>query len=88
MKYLDIILKKMFSMVKADYSKFKNEPNWFMKRSWTEEQQNKFRQWLIDYMTKNSEARQELMSIRSKKFVNKFVDEFIFNYGWKIKKGD
>ena len=85
MKNIDVILEKMFSMVKADYSKFKNKPNWFYEYSWTEDEQNKFEKWLTEYMTKNSEARTELMSIRNVKRIPKFVNEFIFNYGWKLE---
>ena len=85
MKHLDVILGKMFSIVKADYRLFENKPLWFHKYSWTEEEQNKFEKWLIEYMKTHSEARKELMTIKSIKMVPKFVNEFIFNYGWKLE---
>lgn len=85
-KYLKIILLKQCEIVGADYNKidFKKE-NWYWDYQWTKEQEQEFKLWLIDYIKNNKEARNELMSIPSvnKKFLEKFANEFIMNYGWK-----
>jgi len=88
-KHLETILKKQCKFVGADFSKidFKKE-GWFTKYEWIEKKQEKFRQWIIEYMKKNNEARKELMNIPSnnKRFLEKFANEWIFMWGWKQKK--
>ena len=88
-KYLKEILKKQCQIVKADYNKmnFKKE-NWFLDYEWTEIEQDKFIDWLVEYMKKNKEARNSLMSIPStnKRFLEKFANGFVLNYGWRTKK--
>jgi len=85
-KYLEKILKKMCKMVGADYDAidFKSS-NWFLTHSWTKKKQDSFRQWFIDYLSDNGEARKILMRFpkKDKKWVELAVDNFIFQYGWK-----
>jgi hypothetical protein len=87
MKHLNIILQEMYKRVNANFKEHKNEDGWYIKYSWTEDEQNKFEKWLIKYMEKHKEARQELMSIQSNTpiFLQKFAKMFLLNYGWKLK---
>lgn len=85
-KHLKAILKEMCKRVKAPYTKMNfSKKNWFLTYSWTEEEENDFREWLIKYVKKDKYARMELAG-RSHCDVNKLVNEFIFNYGWTTKK--
>ena len=87
-KYLDIILKKQCKIVNADFDKinFKKEL-WFHDYEWTNKQEDNFTKWLMEYMKKNIEARRTLMTIPSnnKRFLEKFVQQYLLNYGWKTK---
>ena len=89
-KYLKEILKEMFRRAGEKYPKdekyFKKE-NWFWSKTWTEKEQDDFREWLIDYIKDNKEARQKLMNIPSahKRALEKLADDFLLNYGWKLK---
>lgn len=75
-------------MVGADFDKinFKNT-NWFWDFEWTEKQEDSFRKWLIEYLLKEKEVRMEIMRWprKDKKIILKLANEFIGNYGWKIK---
>uniref|UniRef100_A0A6M3JHG0 Uncharacterized protein n=1 Tax=viral metagenome TaxID=1070528 RepID=A0A6M3JHG0_9ZZZZ len=86
-KHLKIILTKMCKDVGADYTKINfKKKNWYWDYEWTTNKEQKFKLWLINYIKNNKEARNYLMSISStnKKFLEKFANEFIMNYGWKI----
>jgi hypothetical protein len=88
MKHIDIILNKMCEILGADFSKmdFKKE-NWFRTYEWTEDSENDFKKWLISHLLENKEARDEIMEwpTKDKKNIEKAVNDFIFNYGWKTK---
>lgn len=87
-KYLEVIFKKQCKMVGADFDKIDfKKTNWYWDYEWTEEKQEKFKQWLIGYVKKNNEAKRWLMSIPSnnKKFLENFANEWISQYGWKQK---
>jgi len=90
-KYLKQVMQKMCSYVDADYNKINfKEPQWFMKYEWNEGQTNEFKEWMIDLLTNNKEARIEIMNnpIKDKKRIEATVDFFIFNFGWKNKIED
>jgi hypothetical protein len=87
-KHLNIILEKMFDSVGVIFTEdFCKTPNWFMKYSWTREQEDTFRKWLIEYLYQDIEARKELMSYayKNKKSCERAANEFLFNYGWKYR---
>ena len=88
-QYLEIILKEMCNRVNADYDKidFKSE-NWYIQYSWTEIEEDDFIDWLSKFLKKNKKACKALMSSRSytKKIIKQAAEEFIWNYGWKIKE--
>ena len=87
-KLLDV-LKEMCKRVNADYNKMDfKKPNWFLDYSWTEEEEKEFSGWLIKQLNRDEELRQELMdnfSWKDEKRLKKVADEFVFNYGWKLK---
>lgn len=86
-KYLKTILQEICQRVGADYKSMNfKKRNWFHDYSWSEKQEEDFKNWLIDYLKNNKEARSELMSIPSsnKQILTRFASEFLFNYGWKL----
>lgn len=87
-KLLDV-LKEMCKRVNVDYNKIDfKKPNWFLDYSWTEEEENDFSDWLVKQLSKDEELRQEVMdsfSWKDEKRLKKVADEFVFNYGWKLK---
>lgn len=88
-KSLETITKKMFKIVKTDYPKnesyFKKQ-GWFLKHSVTEEQQDRFREWMIDYLEKNREARIDFGVYRKNgKQIESDVNMFILNYFWRVR---
>jgi hypothetical protein len=85
-KYLKEILDKMCLVVNAKNVDFKKY-NWFMDYEWTEDKQEEFRKWLVEYLMKNKEARQDLMKFptKNKKTIERCSQEFMFNYGFKTR---
>jgi len=86
-KYLEEVLKEMCSRVGADFDKINfKEDGWFMKYSWTEDEEADFKKWLANYL-KDRKAMMSLYqsSTTNKYFREKAADAFIFNYGWKLK---
>jgi hypothetical protein len=85
---LKIVLQKMCKYAGAVYDEmdFKKE-GWFLDYEWTKEQEKKFRTWFVNHLLKNKHAREELVNCsKNKKMCEKFVDMFIFNYGWKRRE--
>ena len=83
-----IVLKEMCNRVNADYDSidFKAE-RWSMEYSWTEKEQDEFKDWLADYLYNNTKARREITgyNIKNKKSCNTTAMWFAFNFGWKYK---
>ena len=86
-KYIITILKEQFRRVNTDFpnDKYFKKENWFLDNEWTTEEEQDFKKWFFNYMLENKEARQELMKFPSTDNIEKTVDEFIMNYGWKTK---
>ena len=86
-KTLEIVLKEMCKRVGANYNKinFKKE-GWFRTYEWSEEEQNDFKKWIINYIYMNRFAREKLLAfpIRSKKLITEAVTRFLLDYGWKL----
>lgn len=91
-EHLTIILKKMCSMVGADYDRIEfNDPkyNWYESYCWnSEDDEKEFTEWLSNYMYTNAKARRELMScpIKRKDRCKQFATHFVSWYGWINKK--
>lgn len=85
--HLAKILKKMCSIVKADYDTvdFKSE-GWFRKYKWSCAQEAAFEKWFAEYVLKNREARKELCNrtYMNKTWCLKLAKEFTFMYGWSL----
>ena len=88
-KHTEIILKKQFEIAghldKFDSIDFKND-SWFNDLTWTQEQEDKFKDWVIDYIMNNKYAGKEVISVRtySKKVLNKWFSWWNLSYGFTI----
>lgn len=87
------ILREQCRIIGADFDKIdftSGEYDWFMHYEWTAEQELDFQKWLINYLKKcpMSDYRQIASHSRNVKNINKIVDEWCFNYGWKYKKSE
>ena len=86
---LNIILDKMCTYVGLNREDVNWKDNYFLKHSWTEEQEEDFRQWLIE------ELRSKYMMFaltgyssqvfKSKKMRTKVANEFVNWYGWTLQ---
>lgn len=85
-KHLKIILEEMCSRVEAKNVDFKKK-DWFWEKSWSEDEQEDFRKWMVEYLMENKEARLELMRYprKIKKNIDRFTKIFVLNFGWKTK---
>jgi len=87
-EFLYTILVEMCARVGADINEldFKKE-NWYTQYSWTKEEEDSFSEWMIDYLYKNKEARERIMRFprKNKKEIEKVVETFLFDFGWKTK---
>jgi len=89
LKYTQRVLKEMCKLVKVDYNKINfHKPNWFLKYSWDNKTEDKFKKWMIKYLSTNKKAREEIMNLPIKdiKSIKRTVDYFILNHGWKYKR--
>jgi len=87
--HLDVILNTMCMMVDVKYDReMMKKDDWYMKHQWDMETENKFKDWLINYIHKIPQAQQELYSRRymKKKDCELAANMFILNYGWKTKQ--
>lgn len=73
--------------VDPDTVNFKEE-GWYAKHEWTVEEENAYRAWLTDYLSKDLKAWRNLtgLYIRTPMLIGKFIAEFLFYCGWKIKE--
>lgn len=90
-KHLQEVLVEMCSRVDADPSTIDvKEEDWYLKYTWTAQEQESFADWLGDYVLTNKGAAKELVQfpnlIKNKQQRKKFVDMFLLNYGWKVQE--
>ena len=76
---LNFCLKEMFLRVGETYPNedLTNDPEWYILRSWTIEEENKFRKWMITYLRKKLRM--------SKKRAETETFWFLMMYGWTNK---
>ena len=91
-KGLEYVLKELCSRVNIRFEDvdFSN-PEWFMERTWTSEEQENFRQWLVNELLTNKDVRQSLYGKSTKipkNIAERIAGMFILNYGWKCKTND
>jgi len=85
---LEKVLRKMCEAVGAVYEDINFEqPNWFWSYSWTQAQENEFKEWLKDQIKQDRKVKGlfKPFSVRNKAVTEKTVDFFVSNYGWKLK---
>ena len=70
-----------------DIDFFDHADPYFWKHSWTKEQEQKFTDWLTDYLYSSKEARIEFMRnpMKNKKRCRKVAGEFTWNHGWRTR---
>lgn len=86
--HMDTIMKEMCLRINVNFNTVDFEDKeWYLKYEWTPEQEDDFAKWMVDYLFKSSEARKEILSknIKSKAYIKRAVNWFLFSYGWKIK---
>ena len=85
-KYLVKILTKMCKSVGAKFKDIDfNQDSWFYNYTWTTAEEIKYKKWLIRYLKWNKKALQSLTHFAHTAKVEKIADNFIWNYGWKVK---
>ena len=85
---LIVILKEMCRRVGATYEDIDFEKEgWFREYEWTENEEEDFKKWLVNYLYNSTKARRELTTIghKNKKWCQTFADFWSFNYCWKYK---
>jgi|APSaa5957512535_1039671.scaffolds.fasta_scaffold15392_7 hypothetical protein len=87
--HLEKILVRMCKVVGADPNTidFKTD-NWYHLYSWTPETEAKFKEWMVKYLRTTAAARSELFGHGTyvrKELLEREVDMFNLNYGWKTK---
>ena len=86
---LDYILTEMFNRVGKIYKQYKvKRKEWFLKGSWTEDEEENFVKWLTNLLYNNKDYRKRIMAFdsSSKKMCKDAAFSFVMDYGWKIKK--
>jgi hypothetical protein len=78
-KFMDHALDVMFKAVGFDGfdEEFTKQPDWYIKREWSKEQQDEFRDWLI------AECRTKLRMRKKQAEVE--AGFFLLSWGWKTK---
>jgi hypothetical protein len=64
-----------------------HKPDWFLQSSWTQEEQDSFAEWFMQYCKDNKEfyawaTGNRANTIRNRKLL---AQEFMFRYGWTLK---
>ena len=83
-----IVFKKMFDAVGAPYD-LEMVDDWYYKYEWTEEQENEFKEWFINYHWKGNGKKNGVLkryACRTKRDCTKGWRDFNFMWGWKIKE--
>ena len=78
------ILLEMFKRVNADLD-LELTSGWFSKYSWSKEDEDSFKSWLSNYV-KDKKIWYALTNriYLNKKLRERFANDFVFQYGWKI----
>ena len=84
---LQVVIREMCKRggVDADTMLFKDQ--WFWDGAWTKAEQDRFRDWLANYLLTNKDARHEMLESHSrptKRLCNAAADEFVWLWGWKV----
>lgn len=75
-KHREEILKEMFIRVGADYNEeLVQQEGWFQKYSWSKEEEEDYKEWLINYLVKNLKIPKTMAEESS--------SWFLLDVGWK-----
>ena len=85
--HLAFVLKEMCRRVKAPISVINQDSQWFTKFTWSSKEEDSFKDWMLDYLIENKDARTEFLDypIKNKKVLNRAINWFILSYGWGVK---
>jgi hypothetical protein len=87
--YLKEILEEMCIRAGTSFDKVNwGDEEWYLTHSWTEDQQEDFEDWLVEYWYNNKAARRYMISgtfIKNKGRLRLAAKEFLFLYGWTFK---
>ena len=64
------------------------DKEWFLTKSWTKEQEQQFKKWLVNKLLTNKDYRHVLSRAKTKmgkKYYEKLADYFCFNFGWRLE---
>ena len=79
-------LKQMGSVIGVNEIDL-DEDSWYLKHTWTSEQENGFKLWLVDKLKTDKTFLKSLAKypnlIKTNEQREKLANEFIMNYGWK-----
>lgn len=71
------IMERLFAVIGLEFKEETvKEERWYLKHTWTKEQENEFTQWLTRLLMK----KKRMSKIRA----TKEAQYFVFAYGWKI----
>ena len=74
-KVFNECISEMFKRVGKEFDEeYCKDKTWYQKESWTESEQNDFRDWMVKHLKKN-------LKMNNKK-AEWEVDLFILDYGW------
>ena len=89
---LKVIIKEMCKRVKAPYTQINfGQPGWQALFEWTEEENEDFKNWLINYLYKApAKTRRAILgnNIKNKKYLTEAVAYFMLNYSWVVKNNN
>ena len=77
-KTTDICLKKMFKMVCEKYpnKELTDQDDWYQQRTWTKEQEDKFRVWMKKLLKRRYDWTDRM--------ITKEIGMFLLMWGWKV----
>ena len=76
---VDECLVEMFKRVGLKYPnpKFTNQPDWYTKRTWSEDEEDDFRLWMKQHLKKRCRW--------TNRTINKEIAFFLLMWGWKTR---
>jgi len=75
----------MCNRVDAPIEIVNSSEDWYLKYSWSEEEENNFKNWLVGYFQKNKKAQRELYgNVLTGKELRRRVEYWTLDYGWTV----
>ena len=87
--HTETIFCNMCRVAKVDYLNIdRTKDNWYMMGDWTQEEEEKFSRWMVEYIYKIPSVQKELYGTRNMKKDTciQAVQMFLLSFGWKRKK--